>query len=198
MFSKVLRRTHMYLALFLTPWVLMYTVSTFVMNHRDWFKELYGGPPKPAEFERSMTYEGAFPQGATARQMAQQILQSVNLDGAFTANRRMKDDAVLIQRLDPVTPRRLIFEPASRKLTIEKVPWESRAFLERMHRRRGYQQDYLTDDAWALSVDLFIVVMVFWVLSGLWMWWEMKLTRRLGALFALGGIALFGLFLVAI
>ncbi|WP_321476715.1 PepSY-associated TM helix domain-containing protein [uncultured Paludibaculum sp.] len=198
MFSKVLRRTHMYLALFLTPWVLMYTASTFVMNHREWFKDLYGGPPKPAVFEREMAYDAAFPEGASAKQMARQILQSQNMEGAFNANRRMKDDALIIQRLDPITPRRLTYEPASKKLTIEKVPWESRGFLERMHRRRGYQHDYALEDAWAVSVDLFIAVMVFWVLSGLWMWWEMKLTRRTGALFALGGTALFALFLVTI
>ena len=34
MFSKVIRRTHMYVALFLAPWVLMYALSTMVMNHR--------------------------------------------------------------------------------------------------------------------------------------------------------------------
>ena len=31
-FSKILRRTHLYLALFLTPWVLMYAVSTLARN----------------------------------------------------------------------------------------------------------------------------------------------------------------------
>ena len=35
MFSKILRRTHMYLALFLAPWVLMYALSTAAMNHRS-------------------------------------------------------------------------------------------------------------------------------------------------------------------
>ena len=39
----------MYLALFLTPWVLMYTFSTFVMNHRDWFR---GRPTPPPQWER--------------------------------------------------------------------------------------------------------------------------------------------------
>jgi hypothetical protein len=40
--------------------------------------------------------------------------------------------------------------------------------------------------------------MIFWVASGLWMWWEMKLTRLWGAVFALGGLSLFALFLVTI
>ena len=35
----------------------------------------------------------------------------------------------------------------------------------------------------AASVDLAITAMVFWVLSGLWMWWEMKATRGFGALY---------------
>lgn len=195
MFSKVLRRTHMYLALFLTPWVLMYTVSTFVMNHREWFLSLYGGPPPAAVFERETTYDGTFPGGAGPRQIGRQILQSLGMDGAFTASRRMKDDAIVIQRLDPITPRRLTFEPATKKLTIEKIPWESRGFLLRMHRRRGYQDGYPLENTWAFSVDLFIAVMIFWILSGLWMWWEMKLTRRTGGLFLLAGAALFALFL---
>jgi hypothetical protein len=47
-------------------------------------------------------------------------------------------------------------------------------------------------------VDLFIVAVVFWVFSGVWMWWEMKTTRRWGALAAGAGIAIFGMFVVSI
>jgi hypothetical protein len=38
--------------------------------------------------------------------------------------------------------------------------------------------------------------MMFWAISGLWMWWEMKVTRALGALALLGGISLYALYLV--
>jgi hypothetical protein len=46
---------------------------------------------------------------------------------------------------------------------------------------------------WALFEDLLGVTMVFWALSGLWMWWKIKPTRLVGALavsLALGGAAL--------
>jgi hypothetical protein len=46
---------------------------------------------------------------------------------------------------------------------------------------------------WALFEDLLGVTMVFWALSGLWMWWKIKPTRLIGALalsLALGGAAL--------
>ena len=34
--------THMYLALFLFPWLLMYALSTAVMNHRALFVDAFG------------------------------------------------------------------------------------------------------------------------------------------------------------
>jgi uncharacterized iron-regulated membrane protein len=46
-----------------------------------------------------------------------------------------------------------------------------------------------------VSVDLVIVAMVFWVLSGLWLWWEMKVTRGFGMLSLAGGIGLFVFYL---
>jgi len=198
MFSKLLRRVHLYLALFLSPWILMYAVSTFVMNHRVLFRNLYGGPPPQMVVERTQAYDGSMPESGTPKQIGQQILSSLALEGAFNASRRSKDGAIVINRIDPVTPRRITFEPASKQLTIERLPWDTRAYLERMHRRRGYQYDWPLEDVWAFSVDLFIGAVVFWVLSGAWMWWELRTTRRWGLLALAGGIVLFSLFVVAI
>ena len=68
----------------------------------------------------------------------------------------------------------------------------------RFHRRRGYTTGYGLDTVWAVSVDLFIAAMVLWVLSGFWMWWEMKATRVLGAVAAVAGAALFAFYVIKI
>jgi hypothetical protein len=47
-------------------------------------------------------------------------------------------------------------------------------------------------------VDFFIAAILFWSLSGLWLCWEMRPTRKTGALFAAGGILLFAIFLVVL
>ena len=60
MISKIIRRTHMYLALFLTPWVVMYALSTMVMNHRPFFRALYDNQPVVWELEKEMPYEATF------------------------------------------------------------------------------------------------------------------------------------------
>ncbi len=188
----------MYLALFLTPWILMYTLSTMAMNHREFFKEMYGEGPPPFETERELAYRAVFPKDAPPRLVAQQILSDLNMSGAHGARMSPDGSKLIINRNEPVAPRRITYIPAERKLVIEKQVFRGSAFLERMHRRRGYQADYPLEDTWAFSVDLVIVAMIFWVASGLWMWWEMKVTRRWGAAFALIGAAIFGLFVFTI
>ena len=100
-----------------------------------------------------------------------------------------KDGSIAINRNDLIAPRRLTYSPADRTLLIERMQPRPNAFLERFHRRRGYATGYALDTVWAVTVDLVILTMVFWVLSGLWMWWEMKVTRRLGLAALLGGAA---------
>jgi len=111
---------------------------------------------------------------------------------------RRKDGAIVINRNDLLAPRRVTYTPADRKVVVEKMQYRTNAMLERFHRRRGYATGYGFDSSWAVSVDLVIVAMLFWVLSGLWMWWEMKATRILGAVFVLVGMGMFALYLFTI
>jgi hypothetical protein len=197
MFSKVIRRTHMYVALFLFPWMLMYAISTLAMNHRGFFTARYGSASPAFEKERELIYDGSFSDNAELRAISRQILSSLDLDGAHGVTRR-KDGAIVINRNDLIAPRRLTFSPIDRTLVIEKLAHRPNAFVERFHRRRGYATGYRLDTAWAVTVDLVIAAMVFWAASGLWMWWEMKVTRRIGVSALIGGAATFALYLFTI
>ena len=193
--STIVRRTHMFLALFFFPWILMYALSTLVMNHRAFFVSRYGEGPVPFVTERRLVYDGVFPEDAQLKTISQQILASVGLDGAHAVSRR-QDGSIAINRNDLIAPRRLTYSPADGTLLIERMQRRPNAFLERFHRRRGYATGYALDTVWAVTVDLVILTMVFWVLSGLWMWWEMKVTRPLGLAALLGGASLFTLYVL--
>ena len=57
----------------------------------------------------------------------------------------------------------------------------TRSFLLRLHTAHGYPGD--PGEArwvWAVVVDAMAFVMVFWALSGLVMWWQIRATRRAG------------------
>lgn len=55
-----------------------------------------------------------------------------------------------------------------------------RQFLLRLHTAHGYPTETNGRWAWAVVVDVMAGVMVFWGLSGLLMWWQIKATRKLG------------------
>ncbi|HZO56987.1 MAG TPA: PepSY-associated TM helix domain-containing protein [Bryobacteraceae bacterium] len=200
MFSKVLRRTHMYLALFLAPWVAMYAVSTMVMNHRGLFVGMYGRGPAPFEKIREVTYPGEFADGTSSEAMTEAILRNVGLEGAHNSPMPRPDGTLVFQRQDILRPYRITYTPPAGteagKVLVERARFQWNSFMGTIHRRRGYQQPYALDDAWGFIVDLFIVATVVWALSGLWMWWEMKVTRKWGAVSLGAGAALFAFFLV--
>jgi hypothetical protein len=184
----------MYLALALAPWVLMYALSTMAMNHRDFFRRVYGTSEPVFHKESELAYRGSFAPGAKPRDMARQILKALDMDG-FHFARRESDGRLVIFREDPVAPKRVTFTPADKKVVVERQELRTPAFLEEMHRSRGYSRDYPWRNPWGFSVDLVIVSMVFWAASGIWMWIELKETRRLGLLFSAAGILLFAFFL---
>ena len=187
----------MYVALFLFPWLVMYAASTAVMNHRAMFASSASGGAPTYELEREVPYDAAFADDADLRTISRQVLTVLELDGAHGVTRR-KDGAVVITRNDLLTPRRVTYVPAQHLLRVEKLPYRTNVMLERFHRRRGYATGYSLDTAWAVTVDLVIAGMVFWVLSGLWMWWEMKVTRPWGALAMASGAALFVMYILTI
>lgn len=58
----------------------------------------------------------------------------------------------------------------------------TRRFLTRMHLSHGYPGDANARWFWALIVDAMAFVMVFWGVSGVFMWWQLRATRKLGFL----------------
>jgi hypothetical protein len=189
--SKFLRRTHMYLALFLGPWMLGYAASTLVMDH---------GLTAPQAFtlEREQPYDASFPSGATPREQALQILSDLDLLGAFSVQGPTPQGRLTINRQDILTPRRIVYTPADRHVTIEKAGFHTTTFLNRFHHRRTYQQRFAADQLMAVSIDVVVVAMVFWALSGIWMWWEMKATRRWATVCLVSGVGLFAFFVVTL
>ncbi|HTN75893.1 MAG TPA: PepSY domain-containing protein [Pirellulaceae bacterium] len=57
----------------------------------------------------------------------------------------------------------------------------ARTFLLRLHTAHHYPAEFNFRWIWAVIVDVMSFVMVFWGLSGIVMWWQIKRTRWLGA-----------------
>jgi hypothetical protein len=102
----------------------------------------------------------------------------------------------VITRVHPVIARRLIFDPAKHTVTFEKQDFRTPNFLTRLHARVGYESSAGALKLWAIAVDLSVVATIVWIISGMWMWWELKVTHRLGAVFLGSGVVLFAAFVL--
>jgi hypothetical protein len=65
----------------------------------------------------------------------------------------------------------------------------TRRFLTRLHLASGFPGSTNARWFWAVLVDAMAAVMVFWAASGLFMWWQVKSTRRFGFLVLLASAA---------
>jgi hypothetical protein len=72
----------------------------------------------------------------------------------------------------------------------EQSEMSARSFLLRLHLSRGYPGEVTTRWLWAVGVDAMALVLCFWGLSGLFMWWQIKVTRKAGlVVLALSAVA---------
>jgi hypothetical protein len=180
----------MYLGLLLAPWLLLYALSTLAMAHREVFRlNFLTGLPWVKESERVLPMQ--FSVGATPEFMGEQILRILHLDGNFGATLSEDKDTLTVMRNEAISPRRITYSVTDGPLLVERQPFQPQPFLEKMHRRRGYSASFIVDNGWAVSADAVIVAISLWVLSGLWMWWELRVTRLTGGLVALSGAAIF-------
>ncbi len=188
----------MYLALFVTPWMIIYALSGLALNHSQAVRAFYG--ERFTQFEKlgERDYVAAFSSDAEPRLIGAQVLEFLGLSGTFNIQGGATPARIVINRQAAFTAHRVTYLRTENRLIIERQSLVAPAVLNRLHFRHGYEQPFLASRVWAVTVDLVIVAMVFWAASGIWMWWELKPTRALGSWFALGGIALFGLLLVSI
>ena len=174
----------------------MYACSTLVMTHRDYVLSFYPSKSPAMTTERELNYTRSFPATLAPEKIAPQILEDLGLGGRHAVSGGKNGRPLVINRQQALSNRRITFEPDAHKIVIQHEEFRALTFLERMHRRRGYDQPYALEDTWGFSVDVAVVAMMFWSLSGIWLWWEMKLVRGWGALAFLAGMGLFAVFLV--
>lgn len=192
--SRLVRRIHMFTGLFLAPWMIMYALSTLVMTHHESVNSFYASKTPVLVKERELDYSRSFTTNLTRDAIAQQILTDLGMDGAHSVSDGRNGRPLVIQRQHAMPQRRVTFDASKGKITIEREEFRAPTFLERMHRRRGYNQPYALDDTWGFTVDVAVVAMAFWSLSGIWLAWELKTTRVWGTLSFVFGLGLFVIF----
>jgi hypothetical protein len=186
-FDKFNRRTHLYLGLFLMPWLFMYGLSSFIIIHQSWFR---ANQPFASQTLFEKDYHRPVSDQADLRATAQAILKDCNLEGAFWAD-KPKPDTLHIDRFSFWESTSLTYSIKDQKLTAKRQPMRASQGIMRMHFRGGYGQPTFWDKFWGLLVDFACVGIIIWVASGLIMWWRLPRLKAWGAIAVGGGILSF-------
>jgi len=192
-FLHVTRRTHLYLGLFLLPWLVMYGASSYPINHNR---------PIQATFTRF--FEGPFqapvPEAtADLHGLGRQMMDAARVNGGFYVS-RPNPGQVNVNHPNFLHPVRIFYYLDEHRMVAEQRDFMPRLFLTGLHTRGGYGLGGTWDDAWAVFVDLLSVGLLVWIASGLWMWWTLPnaRVRRWGWLALGAGVASFAMIMATL
>jgi hypothetical protein len=196
-FNLFVRRLHLYLALTLLPWFLMYGLSSAPFAHKNWFDALYNDGTPTWKLRAELPYDAPVPPDEELRQLGARIVRDTGLTGSFGTYRpNPREVHVYVHTFWTATQVKYFTEQKLLRLEDRRFRWDE--FLTGMHARGGFEDRRPLNLGWSLIVDLVCVGFLLWIASGIYMWWKLPQTRGWGWLALGGGVAVFVIFLVTL
>ena len=196
-FSLLNRRTHLYLGLFLTPWVLMYAVSSIPFSHNDYFEQrdkAKGLPLWNKKFDGPYDL-GPIPESGPLKPLGEKVVRDFQMEGSAYGVYRQSPQQLNIYVHTFWKSTQFKYFVEEKRLVAEDRRFRFEHFLTGMHARGGYHDERFFPMLWAVVIDLVCLSFLIWVLSGLYMWWTLPGVRSWGWVGLVGGVASFAVFL---
>jgi hypothetical protein len=190
-----MRALHLYTGLFLVPWMTVYAVSAFCLNHKEWFTEGLGLAQK-WENVREVEYSPGpgFPQTPAAQAVV--ILRHVELEGPHTIMGTPDANQLVMIRLCATGHYRVSWFPPRSRVVVDRFrPSSLFSVINAFHFQSGYRP-YFAHAAWALIVDATTTSTILWLISGIYLWARRPRRRLLGGLCLIAGTVLFAILAV--
>ncbi len=188
--DRLMRVSHLYTGLFLTPWMALYAISALCLNHVGALRE----PPQwKITSETNFQAGKAFPRDAD--EQADTILKHLNLEGP---RRITQNDPgqMMIYRLCATGNYRVTWQRQAARLIVERqLPFSVCTLVNALHFQHRYDQPYLACQVWAVVVDATAISTVIWVISGIYLW-ARRPRRWWGGLCLTAGTVLFAVLAV--
>ncbi|MBI5767818.1 MAG: PepSY-associated TM helix domain-containing protein [Verrucomicrobia bacterium] len=190
-FYPATRDLHLYVGLFLSPFILLFAISTLVLNH----------PPAPGS--------GAVDAGATPKKtvpievppepgtlgQARQILDQLRVTGEIDyVHHNAKAGRLTIPVTKPGETARVEVDLRAKSATVERQAPGLGAALVYLHKMPGphnasVRGNWVYMVWWKIAADAVVYGTLFLTVSGLYLWWVLRAERRIG--WALLGAGIF-------
>lgn len=197
-FPHLNRRTHLYLGLFLTPWVLMYAVSSIPFSHNAYFEERdrAKGIPLWTQIHAGPYDLGAIPESGPLRPLGAPVVRDFHMEDSSFGVYRAGPNQLNIYVHTFWKSIQFKYDIEKKWIVGEQRRFRFEHFLTGMHARGGFEDGRFFPILWAVVVDLVCLAFLIWIASGIYMWWSLPGLRRWGTVALAGGIFSFACFLM--
>ncbi|HUQ92004.1 MAG TPA: PepSY-associated TM helix domain-containing protein [Bryobacteraceae bacterium] len=190
------RDLHLYLGLFISPFVLLFAVSVFFLNHARM-------PLAAATPDKVITYNLQIPsgieqgQGMERVQRAAQILNQVGVTGEINFIRYVpKERRLVIPVVKPGVETTIDVDLEARTATVTRrktTTWETLSYL---HRSPGphnvaIRGNWLWTRVWKWVADATVYLVLFLSMSGIYLWAVLRSERTIGLTLLIAGAVSF-------
>jgi hypothetical protein len=196
-FSHFNRRLHLYLALSLLPWFLMYGASSVPFAHNQVFDQRdakRGLPLWTVRYERPLDVPLPDADPVAMRRFGRLLLDDGGIRATSYGVYRQSPAQINVYAYSFWHSTQLLYFTDRKVVRAEDRRFRWDQFLTGMHARGGFDQEGLLVSSWSVVVDLVQIGILLWIASGLIMWWELRGHRRWGVVAVVAGVVSFIVF----
>jgi hypothetical protein len=175
------RDLHLYLGLFACPFILIFAISTLLLNHP--------GQPAIGAASGSIPLTNipiTVPEGAGTVDQARAILRQLNVTGEIDyVSYRAKEQRLLIPVSKPGENTRIEVDLRAQTATVERQVQGLGAALIYLHKLPGphnakIRGNWIYIAWWRVLADTTVYALLFLIASGLYLWWLLTAERKIG------------------
>jgi hypothetical protein len=178
------RRLHFYFGLFISPFLVIFSVSTILLNHG------WKSVPQESVSTASVRIVGAL-QGA---QLVSDLASQLELRGEIVGNGMVRDSKTTFFVMRPGVSRRVVVNTETGEA---EITFKSFGFLDTMrylHMHPGPHKpaNWFFGKMWGWLADTTVYLTLFLTVSGIYLWVVLKAERRTGLIAFGAGCVTFG------
>ena len=189
------RVLHLYLGLFISPLILIFSISVLVINHTEYFNKLR--PKKELESLHTQLHD--FQMLGTDLLTAKAIIQQLNISGEIDWISKT-DSTISFPVNKPGLNKRISVNTRTGVVLISQQDMGTLNGMTYLHTMPGEHNAKLRGNsffmqAWRIATDVVVYVVLFVSATGIFMWYFLRPEKKLG-MFSLGMGALIFLVLM--
>lgn len=204
------RQLHLYLGVFICPFLLIFAISTILLNHRIRFAPAEEVTTVPVSIPQGLVLQVHDPEGwaamnkaekaAARRALADHLLGQFDLGGEVAARGFVRNGKTWLRSARPGRVTQISVDIAKQQAEIRVKTHNLFETMRYLHLNPGPHRHpvWIGTKLWGWIADTTVYLTLFLTLSGIYLWYAIKAERKSGLIFMGLGCASFATILYAL